>query len=62
MTLLNGVHQRNGEKYAASLASILEARARIKPYIHTTSVVTSSTLDDQVECKLFFKCELLQKG
>ena len=61
MTLLNGVHQRNWEKYAARLASILEAQAHIKPSIHTTSVVTSS-LDDHAECKLSFKCELLQKG
>lgn len=56
----NGIPPKG--KYAADLMSILEARKRIAPYIHTTPVVTSSTLDALAGCNLFFKCELLQKG
>lgn len=48
--------------YAADLGSIVEARKRIAPHIHITPVVTSSSLDALAGCKLFFKCELLQKG
>ncbi|KAG0621885.1 hypothetical protein M758_3G055900 [Ceratodon purpureus] len=50
------------KQYAADLGSITEARERIAAYIHTTPVVTSSSLDALAECNLFFKCELLQKG
>lgn len=40
----------------------MEARKRIAPYAHATPVITSSTLDALAGRKLFFKCELLQKG
>lgn len=49
-------------QYAADLGSITEARERIAAFIHTTAVVTSSSLDALAGCNLFFKCELLQKG
>ena len=41
---------------------IEEARARIAPFIRTTPVVTSTTLDEQSGARLFFKCENFQKG
>lgn len=41
--------------------AIREAHARIAPRIHRTPVVTSATLDDVAEARLFFKCENLQK-
>ncbi|KAL4191599.1 hypothetical protein AMTRI_Chr07g30670 [Amborella trichopoda] len=50
------------KNYAADLESIREAKTRIGPYIHTTPVLTSSTLDSISGRKLFFKCELFQKG
>ena len=40
---------------------ILEAHARIKPYIVRTPVLTSDALDELAGCKLYFKCETLQK-
>jgi len=40
---------------------IEEAHARIKPYIHLTPVMTSAGIDEQAGCKIFFKCENLQK-
>lgn len=40
---------------------ILDAHARIKPYIVRTPVLTSDALDELAGCKLYFKCETLQK-
>jgi threonine dehydratase len=40
--------------------SITEAHDRIKPYIHKTPVLTSSSIDEVAGCKIFFKCENLQ--
>ncbi|CAM6016560.1 unnamed protein product [Sphagnum balticum] len=54
--------EQTRKRYAADLKSIMEARKRIAPYAHTTPVITSSTLDALAGRKLFFKCELLQKG
>jgi threonine dehydratase len=45
-----------------TFALIEEARARIAPFIRTTPVVTSTTLDEQSGARLFFKCENFQKG
>lgn len=41
--------------------SIEKAHDRIKPYIHRTPVMTSQSVDDLAGCKIFFKCENLQK-
>src|SRR6266700_1411712 len=41
--------------------SIRAAHERIRPYIHRTSVLTSSRLDDASGASLFFKCENFQK-
>lgn len=41
--------------------SIIDAHERIKPYVHRTPVVTSQSIDDIAGCKIFFKCENLQK-
>jgi serine racemase len=54
--------EQTRKRYAADLKSIMEARKRIAPYAHATPVITSSTLDALAGRKLFFKCELLQKG
>jgi threonine dehydratase/serine racemase len=43
------------------LESIREAARRIAPFVHRTPVMTCSTLDTLAGCKLFFKCENLQK-
>lgn len=40
---------------------ILEARERIKPYIHHTPVLSSNLINDQLGAELFFKCENFQK-
>ena len=40
---------------------IEHAHERIKPYIHRTPVMTSSSVDEIAGCKLFFKCENFQK-
>ena len=48
--------------YIPTLADMLVAHERIKPYIHRTPVLTSQFLDDLTGAKLFFKCENLQKA
>jgi threonine dehydratase len=48
--------------YIPTLADMLTAHERIKPYIHRTPVLTSQYLDDLTGAKLFFKCENLQKA
>jgi threonine dehydratase/serine racemase len=48
--------------YATTLEAIVEARARIAPYVHVTPVLTSSTFDRRAGRQLFFKCENLQRG
>lgn len=40
---------------------ILQAAARIRPYVNRTPVITSSTLNRMMGTELFFKCENLQK-
>ncbi|GIW81389.1 MAG: serine/threonine dehydratase [Gemmatales bacterium] len=47
--------------YAANLADIYQAAARIAPYSHKTPVMTCATLDRLSGKKLYFKCELFQK-
>lgn len=41
--------------------TISEAHARIRPFIHKTPVMTSESINDLAGCKLFFKCENLQR-
>jgi threonine dehydratase/serine racemase len=48
--------------YATTFEAIVEARARIAPYVHVTPVLTSGTFDDRAGRRLFFKCENLQRG
>ncbi|KAL2631953.1 hypothetical protein R1flu_016639 [Riccia fluitans] len=55
-------HSLHQEEYAATLASILEARARIQPYAHVTPVLTCSSIDAEVGRNLHFKCENFQKS
>jgi len=47
--------------YSISLESVQQARERIKSHVNFTPVMTCSTLDAMVGCKLAFKCELMQK-
>jgi threonine dehydratase/serine racemase len=47
--------------YAANLAAIRAAAARIEGAIHRTPVMTSAALDSLCGRSLFFKCENLQK-
>jgi threonine dehydratase len=41
--------------------TISEAHARIRPFIHKTPVMTSESINDLAGCKVFFKCENLQR-
>ncbi len=41
---------------------IEDAVLRIEKYIHRTPVLTSANLDAMFDCKMFFKCENLQKA
>ncbi len=43
-------------------ADVCAARDRIRSFVHTTPVLTSSTLDERVGAKLFFKCENFQRA
>ncbi len=42
-------------------SDIEQAHDRIRPYIHRTPVMTSSSLDEMAGCEVFFKCENFQK-
>lgn len=54
--------QLQTQKYAADIQSIIEAQVRIRPYIHRTPVLSSTSLDAIAGRQLFFKCECFQKG
>lgn len=45
-----------------TIQDIREAHERIKPYIHQTSVLTSTALNEISSSSLFFKCENFQKA
>ena len=40
---------------------VVDAARRIRPYVHRTPVFTSSTFDDEIGARVFFKAENLQK-
>lgn len=44
-----------------SKETIEQAHERIKPYIHRTPVISSTGINEQAGCKIFFKCENFQK-
>ena len=44
-----------------NLRVIQEAHKRIKPYIHRTPVLSSSSINQLIEAQLYFKCENFQK-
>ncbi|MCA8867216.1 MAG: pyridoxal-phosphate dependent enzyme [Rhodobacteraceae bacterium] len=48
--------------YIPTLADMLIAHERIKPYVHRTPVLTSSFINKLTGAELFFKCENLQKA
>ena len=52
---------RSHAAYAADLAAVREAAARIAGFVHRTPVMTSETLDRLAGRAVFFKCENLQK-
>ena len=43
------------------LSAVQEAAERIGPHVHRTPVITSRLLDERVGCRVFLKCENLQK-
>lgn len=48
--------------YIPTFDDVIEARDRIKPYIHRTPVLTSSYFNQLTGAELFFKCENFQKA
>lgn len=44
-----------------SLDDIKEVHERIKPFIHQTPVLTSTSINQLAGCEIFFKCENFQK-
>jgi len=44
-----------------SKEDILNAAKRISPFIHYTPVLTSTSIDQIIGCKVYFKCENFQK-
>ena len=44
-----------------TLNEIQEAHNRIKSFIHTTPVLTNSSLNDLLNAELYFKCENFKK-
>jgi len=48
--------------YIPTFQDVIDAHARIAPYVHRTPVLTSSYLNDLTGAELFFKCENFQKA
>lgn len=46
---------------SVTIEDVREAARRIASHVHRTPVVTSATLDRELGCEVFFKCENLQK-
>ena len=46
---------------APTKSDIEQAHERIKPYIHHTPVLSSSSINELADCSIFFKCENFQK-
>ena len=46
---------------APTKSDIEQAHERIKPYIHHTPVLSSSSINDLADCSIYFKCENFQK-
>ncbi len=44
-----------------SLADIKDVHERIKPFIHQTPVLSSTSINELAGCEIFFKCENFQK-
>ena len=44
-----------------TVQDIKAAAERIRPYIHRTPVMTSESINREVEAEVFFKCENFQK-
>ncbi|MEM8680017.1 MAG: pyridoxal-phosphate dependent enzyme [Planctomycetota bacterium] len=47
--------------YATSYPQVLEAARRLRGVVHRTPVMTCEAIDRRANCRLFFKCENLQK-
>ncbi len=45
-----------------TIDSIKEAQARIAPFVHRTPVLTSRAFNEAAGCRVFFKCENLQRA
>jgi threonine dehydratase len=48
--------------YIPTFQDVLDARERIRPFIHETPVLTSTYLNELTGAELFFKCENFQKA
>jgi len=57
----SSVEKAFSAEFAFSGMSVIEASDRIAPFIHRTPVLTCSTLDENAEASVFFKCENFQK-
>jgi threonine dehydratase len=53
----------NGQNEVTSITweAVVQAHARIRPLVHRTPVLTSTSLNEMAGASLFFKCENLQK-
>ena len=49
------------DKFAIWENDVIEARQRIASFIHRTPVLTCSTLNENIDASVFFKCENFQK-
>jgi threonine dehydratase len=47
---------------APTIDDVRRAAARIAPFVHRTPVMTSTSLDELVGCRVHVKCEHLQRG
>ncbi|MFA8451722.1 MAG: pyridoxal-phosphate dependent enzyme [Bacteroidales bacterium] len=50
------------EQINITFEHLKECAKRIKPFIHKTPVLTSESINELLDCKIFFKCENFQKA
>lgn len=57
----NGLTTTRMSNTTPNRQDILDAQERIRPYIVRTPLLTSDALDELAGCRMYFKCETLQK-
>ncbi len=56
------ISKKSKNRVLPEYKNLIEAKSRIAPFIHKTPVLTSTAINRESGCELFFKCENFQRG